>query len=199
MIGEKVGETMNKVMALPIRAARYSISQIGAGPYVAAIFLSAALVFLVQPMFAKMATPLLGGAPILICNIDAIWLEFASVLGGLMATWDGGAMDDLLLLAPTGSALGYNGKGDFDMDSNKRLTRRSGDTADYVYAGVQIFKPEMAAGYPTEKFSRNKMWDETLKTKRLCGYPLPGFWMHAGDPQAVKYTEAVLSEARRLG
>lgn len=33
----------------------------GATPYVAAIFLSASLVFLVQPMFAKMATALLAG------------------------------------------------------------------------------------------------------------------------------------------
>ena len=80
MIGEKVGEIMNKVMALPIRAARYSVSQIGAGPYVAAIFLSAALVFLVQPMFAKMATPLLGGAPN-VWNVSLVCFQAALLLG----------------------------------------------------------------------------------------------------------------------
>jgi len=80
MIGEKVGKSMNKVVAQPIRAARYSVSQIGAGPYVAAIFLSAALVFLVQPMFAKMATPLLGGAPN-VWNVSLVCFQAALLLG----------------------------------------------------------------------------------------------------------------------
>lgn len=71
---------MNKVMAAPIRAARYSVSQIGAGPYVAAVFLSAALVFLVQPMFAKMATPLLGGAPN-VWNVSLVCFQAALLLG----------------------------------------------------------------------------------------------------------------------
>lgn len=79
-ICEKVGETMNKVMAMPIRAARYSVSQVGAGPYIAAIFLSAALVFLVQPMFAKMATPLLGGAPN-VWNVSLVCFQAALLLG----------------------------------------------------------------------------------------------------------------------
>lgn len=80
MIGEKMGESMNKVMALPIRAARLTVSQIGAGPYIAAIFLSAALVFLVQPMFAKMATPLLGGAPN-VWNVSLVCFQAALLLG----------------------------------------------------------------------------------------------------------------------
>lgn len=71
---------MNNVMAAPIRAARYSVSQIGAGPYIAAIFLSAALVFLVQPMFAKMATPLLGGAPN-VWNVSLVCFQAALLLG----------------------------------------------------------------------------------------------------------------------
>ncbi len=71
---------MNKVMAMPIRAARYSLSRIGAGPYIAAIFLSAALVFLVQPMFAKMATPLLGGAPN-VWNVSLVCFQAALLLG----------------------------------------------------------------------------------------------------------------------
>lgn len=71
---------MNKVMATPIRAARQSVSQLGASPYVAAVFLSAALVFLVQPMFAKMATPLLGGAPN-VWNVSLVCFQAALLLG----------------------------------------------------------------------------------------------------------------------
>lgn len=52
------------VMAATGRSRLSEFSEkLGATPYILTVFLSAALVFLVQPMFAKMATPLLGGAP----------------------------------------------------------------------------------------------------------------------------------------
>ncbi|MEZ5997434.1 MAG: fused MFS/spermidine synthase [Hyphomonas sp.] len=53
---------------------------ISAAPYVATVFLSAALVFLVQPMFAKMALPLLGGAPS-VWNVSLVCFQ-AALLGG---------------------------------------------------------------------------------------------------------------------
>ncbi len=80
MIGDKVGKSMNKTVALPDRETRYSVSQLGASPYIAAVFLSAALVFLVQPMFAKMATPLLGGAPN-VWNVSLVCFQAALLLG----------------------------------------------------------------------------------------------------------------------
>ena len=80
MFGDNVGEIMSKTVTLPVRAARHSISQLGASPYVAAVFLSAALIFLVQPMFAKMATPLLGGAPN-VWNVSLVCFQAALLLG----------------------------------------------------------------------------------------------------------------------
>ncbi|MEO1553168.1 MAG: fused MFS/spermidine synthase [Pseudomonadota bacterium] len=71
---------MNKAMALPVRAVRQSATKLGASPYIAAVFLSAALVFLVQPMFAKMATPLLGGAPN-VWNVSLVCFQAALLLG----------------------------------------------------------------------------------------------------------------------
>ena len=52
----------------------------GAAPYVVTVFLSAALVFLVQPMFAKMATPLLGGSPN-VWNVSLVCFQGALLLG----------------------------------------------------------------------------------------------------------------------
>ena len=75
-----MGENMNKAVALPVRAVRQSVTQFGASPYIAAVFLSAALVFLVQPMFAKMATPLLGGAPN-VWNVSLVCFQAALLLG----------------------------------------------------------------------------------------------------------------------
>lgn len=79
-LGDKVGENMNKTIALPVRAVQHSVTQLGASPYIAAVFLSATLVFLVQPMFAKMATPLLGGAPN-VWNVSLVCFQGALLLG----------------------------------------------------------------------------------------------------------------------
>jgi len=145
------------------------------------------------------ALPLLGTDPIFICNIDAIWHPFAPALEHLMTQWNPRKMDELLLCARADWSLGYAGKGDFNIHDDARLTRREGDRADHVYAGVQIFKPELAKPFELERFSRNKIWDETLKRRKLFGMELPGYWMHVGDPRAVIASEAVLKEAAKHG
>ncbi len=53
---------------------------IGALPFVLSVFLGAILIFLVQPMFAKMATPLLGGSPS-VWNVSLVCFQ-AALLGG---------------------------------------------------------------------------------------------------------------------
>ena len=145
------------------------------------------------------ALPLLGHDPIFICNIDAIWHPFEPVLEHLITHWDSGKMDELLLCARADRSLGYAGKGDFNIHDDARLTRRDGESAKHVYAGVQIFKPNLAKPFKAEKFSRNKIWDETLKRRKLFGLELPGYWMHVGDPRAVTAAEAVLKEAAKNG
>ena len=144
------------------------------------------------------ALPLLGETPILICNIDSVWAEFTPVIDALIDAWDEDEMCDLFLLAPAERCLGYSGRGDFDMDRTGRLTRRSADTADWVYAGVQIFHPARAAGYPQEPFSRNVIWDKNIGRGRTFGLPIPGYWMHVGDPQAIGAAEAVFAEEGEL-
>ena len=145
------------------------------------------------------ALPLLGTNPILICNIDAIWHPFEPVLEHLMSQWNPDKMDELLLCARADWSLGYAGKGDFNIHKDARLTRRDSDSADHVYAGVQIFKPALAKPFKSERFSRNKIWDETLKRRKLFGTELPGYWMHVGDPRAVTAAQAVLKEAAKHG
>ena len=108
-------------------------------------------------------------------------------------------MDELLLCARADWSLGYAGKGDFNIHEDARLTRRDGESANHVYAGVQIFKPTLAKPFKLERFSRNKIWDETLKRRKLFGVELPGYWMHVGDPRAVIAAEAVLKEAVQHG
>ena len=144
------------------------------------------------------ALPQLGEAPVLVCNIDSVWSEFTPVIDALIDAWDEDEMCDLFLLAPAEQCLGYAGRGDFDMDAAGRLTRRSGSTADWVYAGVQIFQPARARGYPAEPFSRNVIWDKNIGRGRTFGLPIPGYWMHVGDPRAVAAAEAVFAEEGEL-
>lgn len=144
------------------------------------------------------ALPLLGGDPIFICNIDAIWLEFGSVLPAMLRMWEPDKMDELFLLARRDWALGYDGQGDFDMMADARLRRREGETARHIYAGVEIFKPRLARGFEAKKFSRNLIWNETLKARRVFGLQLAGYWMHVGDPRALMAAEAVLKQASAM-
>ncbi len=78
----EVSGTQNMNEIASVRAGRVNglISKLGASPYVATVFLSAALVFLVQPMFAKMATPLLGGSPS-VWNVSLVCFQAALLLG----------------------------------------------------------------------------------------------------------------------
>lgn len=71
---------MNTGAVAQQNAIRSIASRVGASPYIATIFLSAALVFLVQPIFAKMATPLLGGAPN-VWNVSLVCFQAALLLG----------------------------------------------------------------------------------------------------------------------
>ena len=138
----------------------------------------------------------LGQAPILICNIDAIWVAFEDVLAHLMSAWNPAKMDELLLLARRDASLGYNGAGDFDLLEKGQIVRRRGETAAHIYAGVQVFKPVLAKPYKAEPFSRNKIWDESLGRNRIFGCELPGYWMHVGDPRARLAAQAVLRQVK---
>lgn len=140
------------------------------------------------------ALPLLGDDPIFICNIDAIWLEAVPALPAMIKAWDAGTMDDLLLLAPIGATMGYDGKGDFLQSRDGRIERRLGDSAPFVYAGVQIASIPPMRGYDVAPFSRNVMWTQSLASGRGFGHVMDGFWMHVGDPQAREMAEAILAD-----
>ncbi|MEZ5898108.1 MAG: nucleotidyltransferase family protein [Hyphomicrobiaceae bacterium] len=137
------------------------------------------------------ALPLLGTDAFIIHNSDSVWIEGpGSNLERLLNAWDETRMDSLLLLAPATTSLGYEGRGDFFMDSNGRLTRRSGAlVAPFVFAGVSVAHPRLLDGAPKGKFSLNMPWDTAIERGRLFGVRMEGTWMHVGDPKALKAAE----------
>lgn len=149
------------------------------------------------------ALPMLGDGAFLIHNSDSVWIEHdrpgnqMSNISRMLDAWDGDRMDSLLLLAPSGTSLGYNGRGDFHLNADGTVTRRAADgTAPYVFAGVSIMHPKLFTGETERPFSLNIIWDRAIAANRLFAMPLDGLWMHVGTPEALADANAAIAAAK---
>jgi len=144
----------------------------------------------------KKAAPLLGNDAIWVANIDSVWIEDheGRGLGELAAAWDPDAMDAVLLLARMDRTTGFDGAGDFFMDSGNRLAfRNEAAAAPLNYMGVHITRPGLVADMPETAFSLSKIWRQSAPRGRLHGVLMEGDWMHVGDPAALGIAEARLA------
>ena len=141
------------------------------------------------------ALPMLGAEPFLVHNSDSVWVEgVGDNLGRLARMWDGDRMDCLMLLALGATSLGYDGRGDFVMDTAGRVARRpQNEVAPFVFTGVSIMHPRMLEDAPTGPFSLNLLWDRAIEQQRLFGIRMEGIWMHVGSPPALQDAEHMLA------
>ena len=142
------------------------------------------------------ALHLFEGEPFFTHNSDSVWLEGASpALASMIAQWNPGSMDSLMLVAPTVNARCYDGRGDFLMGEDGRLKRvPERGLAPFVWIGVQILHPRLFDGAPEGVFSINPLWDRAIQNGRLFGMRLDGIWMHIDRPGAVVDSERFLAE-----
>lgn len=139
------------------------------------------------------ALALLGVAPFYVINGDILWRDGPdSALRRLAAAWDDAAMDALLLVHPRDTAIGYDGPGDFNLARDGVLTRRAGDTAPFVFTGVQLLSARLFADAPGGAFSLNKLYDRAAAVGRLRGIAHTGHWFHIGTPDGLRLAEARL-------
>jgi MurNAc alpha-1-phosphate uridylyltransferase len=138
------------------------------------------------------ALPLLGSRAFFVCNADIVWLDGAQpALARLAETWDEARMDALLLLAPTETAFGYEGRGDFTRADDGRLSRRQGARpSPLVFTGVQILHPCLFTHSPAGVFSLNVLYDRAQNAGRLFGLIHDGTWLHIGTPATLAAAEA---------
>jgi MurNAc alpha-1-phosphate uridylyltransferase len=136
----------------------------------------------------------IGDAPFLLINSDTIWIDGAKPnLERLAQAFDPAAMDALLLLAPVSTSIGYDGRGDFNLGPDGRLTSRAErEIAPFVYAGVAILRPELFKDAPGGAFALTKLFDRAASQGRLHGLRLEGIWMHVGSPGAIAQAEAAI-------
>lgn len=149
----------------------------------------------------KKARPLLGEAPILVANIDSLWIERdAPFLETLIAAWDGKSMDDLLLLIRREDAVGFNGPGDFFLRADGRLNHR-GDSprAPFAFIGVHMLAPAAIDTWPMRPHGIFPHWLDYADQGRLHGVVARGIWMHVGDPAARAAAEARLADGCAQG
>lgn len=144
----------------------------------------------------KKALALLGDAPFLVANGDVLWHETDNAnhaLAQMMKIFDAQAMDALLLLSARQQASGYDGKGDYVLHADRRLTRRQRETAAHIFAGVQILKPALFDNMPDGAFSLNEVYNAAQARDRLFGHLLDGHWMHVGTPDGRKAAQDYLA------
>ena len=142
------------------------------------------------------ALALLGDAPFFVHNSDSIWTEgVEDNLQRMRKYWDGARMDCLMLLAMTTTSTGYNGRGDFTMDSQGRVSRRSEhEVAPFAFTGVSIMHPRLFEDAPAGAFSLNRLWGRAIAAGRLYGLRLEGRWMHVGSPLGLAEAERALAK-----
>ncbi len=142
----------------------------------------------------KKALGHLGEESFFVLNADSFWIDGPrSNIRRLAEAWSPQAMDVLLLLASGAQITGYDGRGDFLMDSDGRLSRRpERAVAPFVYAGVALMKPELFVDTPEGPFSLNLIFDRAITTGRLFGLRLDGEWLHVGTPDAIADAEQKL-------
>jgi N-acetyl-alpha-D-muramate 1-phosphate uridylyltransferase len=142
----------------------------------------------------KRALPLLGADDFWVLNSDSLWIDGRrGSLAEMREAWDPDRMDLLLLLAATPDSFGYDGRGDFVMDPEGRLTRRGErEVAPFVYTGAAVCKPGLFADTPEGPFSLNLLFDRAIAAGRLYGHRLEGQWLHVGTPDAIAGAQARL-------
>jgi MurNAc alpha-1-phosphate uridylyltransferase len=145
------------------------------------------------------ALPYFEGEPFFTHNSDSLWVEgMGSALARMNTRWNSDAMDGLMLLAPCTTAIGFEGRGDFEMDSLGLLKRRAEmKLAPFVWTGLQILHPRLFEGAPQGRFSINPLWDKAIAKGRLFGIRLDGVWIHVGTPQGLEEAETFLGDLAR--
>jgi MurNAc alpha-1-phosphate uridylyltransferase len=156
----------------------------------------------------RFARPLLPAGPILVANIDSVWVEDgeppAGAIRALCEGYDPARMDARLLLARMARTSGFDGAGDFELEADGRLVPRrvaGAPSARYNYMGVHIVDPAPIFADARDAFGlfplAGPYWADWAAAGRLHGALMEGDWMHVGDPAARAAAEARLSvEAR---
>ena len=138
---------------------------------------------------------------VFVMNADLFWIGeqpgAETNLQRLAHYFDSETMDMALLCVAMDRTTGHDGKRDFNLGSDGRLTRYAdGDPSPVVYAGAIVLNPELFDDAPDGAFNLNIYFDRAIANGRLYGLALDGHWLTVGTPEAIAEAEETI---RRFG
>ncbi len=144
---------------------------------------------------------LLGRDPVFVMNSDLFWIgERANQptnLERLAGFFDIARMDFGMLCVELDKTTGHNGKNDFSIAEDGRLSRYDVVAGNgVVYAGTLVINPSVLDDAPDEAFNINTYYDKAIARGRLYGAMLDGHWLTVGTPEAVGEAEEAIRTFR---
>ena len=140
---------------------------------------------------------LLEPGPLFVMNADLFWVGERpgrpTNLQRLAEFFDASRMDMALLCVPLERTTGHNGKKDFQLDPQGRLSRYTDGDLPLVYAGAIALHSALFDDAPDDAFNLNLYFDRAIARGRLYGLVLEGHWLTVGTPEALDEAEQVLS------
>jgi N-acetyl-alpha-D-muramate 1-phosphate uridylyltransferase len=145
----------------------------------------------------KKGLALLSPGVVFVMNADLFWIgetpENPTNLEQLAGFFDPETMDMALLCVPLERTTGHNGKKDFQLDADGRLSRYVDGDNPVVYAGAIVMQSSLLDDAPDDAFNLNIYFDKAIEKGRLYGMVMDGEWITVGTPDALPAAEAVIA------
>lgn len=124
-------------------------------------------------------------------NSDIIMFPEINILQKMVDMWDS-KMRCLFLLQKTSTAIGYHGKGDFDLNENNTLINNVINLP-YVYSGINLINTKSVMEIKKKKFSLSEYYRNPNNAKFFYGIVNKGDWYHVGHKEDFEYIDNAIS------
>ncbi|MBB3316198.1 MULTISPECIES: nucleotidyltransferase family protein [unclassified Rhizobium] len=144
---------------------------------------------------------LLVPGEVFVTNADLFWIgerpNVPSNLTRLAGFFRPESMDMAMLCVKLEDTTGHNGKNDFNMARDGRLTRfAESGPGPVVYAGAIAMNTSFLDDAPADAFNLNLYFDKAISQGRLYGTVLEGHWLTVGTPEAIGEAEETIRRYR---
>ncbi len=144
---------------------------------------------------------LLGRDPVFVMNSDLFWIGESegqpTNLERLAGSFDIARMDFAMLCVALDKTTGHNGKNDFSLADDGRLSRYNDAAGNgVVYAGTLVINPSFLDDAPSDAFNINTYYDKAIERGRLYGTMMDGHWLTVGTPEAIGEAEEAIRNFR---
>jgi MurNAc alpha-1-phosphate uridylyltransferase len=144
---------------------------------------------------------LLDRGDVFVTNADLFWIgepsDRPSNLRRLAGFYDDNQMDMAMLCVKLEDTTGHNGKNDFNLANDGKLSRyREQGPQPVVYAGAIAMNTSFLDDAPDDAFNLNIYFDKAIARGRLYGTMLEGHWLTVGTPEAIGDAEDTIRRYR---